>query len=481
MEPAPPPLDYASPERKTWRVGTLVYDRAGLTNVFFWMLWGDFCLNLMDSGVQPSVIPLQLNKYGASLSAIGFLTGTVVEIMSIVMVVIVSTWSDRHRGWLGRRMPFMLYATPPLAICLIALGFSPQLAGWLQHVAPHVFGGIAISSLVVGVISVTMIGYKFFDLFPQSVYYYLFADVIPQKVMGTFATLFRACSTAGVLFFNYVLLKHAEDNPGMICVLAAALYVASFVMLCLMVREGEYPPPRPPERGPLLKRGFETIRRYVNDCYSIRYYWKFYAFSFFFICGLQPFSRFVLFYGRQVTHGDLGRLGKRSLRCAGLSCKWPRLLSIGPVIDRLHPIRAGMIGQALMMASAAAGFYCISGPRSFTLLMSITFIAIALGQGSYASLLPRILPREQYGQFCSATSMLWHFGLMVTLPICGKVMDVMGDRYVFAWFAVSSGVGLVLLYVLYLDWKKLGGDENYVPPTAPTNPPRGFEVVTNRV
>ena len=79
------------------------------------MLWGDFCLNLMDSGVQPNVIPLQLKKYGASMSAIGFLTGSVVELMSIVGVVMISTWSDRHRGRLGRRMPFMLYATPPLA------------------------------------------------------------------------------------------------------------------------------------------------------------------------------------------------------------------------------------------------------------------------------------------------------------------------------------------------------------------------------
>src|SRR4051812_1418214 len=226
---------------KTWHVGSLSYSLPGLVNVFFWMLWGDFCLNLMDSGVQPNVIPLQLKKYGASMSAIGFLTGTVVEIMSIVMVVIISTASDRHRGPLGRRMPFMLYATPPLALCLIALSFSPQIATWLQHTAPHLFGQIAISSLVIGVIAVTMIGYKFFDLFPQSVYYYLFPDVIPQQLMGTFACLFRVVSTLGVLVFNWFLLKHAEDRPGMICLIAAGLYLFAFVMLCVMVREGDYP------------------------------------------------------------------------------------------------------------------------------------------------------------------------------------------------------------------------------------------------
>ena len=64
-----PTLEYATPQEKTWRVGTLTYTRPQLVNVFFWMLWGDFCLNLMDSGVQPNVIPLQLKKYGASMSA----------------------------------------------------------------------------------------------------------------------------------------------------------------------------------------------------------------------------------------------------------------------------------------------------------------------------------------------------------------------------------------------------------------------------
>src|SRR4051812_1796613 len=180
---------------KTWHVGSLSYSLPGLVNVFFWMLWGDFCLNLMDSGVQPNVIPLQLKKYGASMSAIGFLTGTVVEVMSIIGVVVISTWSDRHRGKLGRRMPFMLWATPPLALCLIAMGFSPEIARAVQRWMPGMFGAMAMSSLVIGVIAVTMVGYKFFDLFPQSLYYCLFADVIPQQVMGTFASLFRVCAT----------------------------------------------------------------------------------------------------------------------------------------------------------------------------------------------------------------------------------------------------------------------------------------------
>lgn len=448
---------------KLYRVGTLSYSRGQLANVFFWMLWGDFCLNLMDSGVWPYVIPLQLKKYGASMESIGFLTGTLVEIMSIVMVVVISTWSDRHRGPLGRRIPFMLYSTPPLAICLIAIGFSPHIAHWLQHVFPHYFGGFAITSLVVGVIATTMIAYRFFDLFPQSVYYYLFADVIPPKLMGTFVSLFRVCGTIGVLVFNWKLLKHAEDNPELICSLAGGLYLFAFIMLALMVREGEYPPPEPVRKGPVIERFFDTVRKYIRECYSTAYYWKFYIFGFAYMVGTQVFFRFLVFYGKQMTGGDLDKLGK--INIAASIVQIVVFFSIGPLIDWLHPIRATLAGFVLLLGSSLAGLFLIHGMWTYAVFAVITQGVVAVLQGSYLSLLPRLLPREQYGQFNSANSMLWHFGLMVLFPVCGSFMDRHGYWMVFGWLAGSAVIALIALSLVIQDWKRFGGDEHYVPPT----------------
>src|SRR5437667_10389890 len=106
-ESAAPASPQQVPQSKTWRVGTLIYDRRGLFNVFFWMLWGDFILNIMDSGVGQNIATILLDKHGASKLVIGLVNGTGVQIISTIMVVIISTWSDRHRSWLGRRMPFM--------------------------------------------------------------------------------------------------------------------------------------------------------------------------------------------------------------------------------------------------------------------------------------------------------------------------------------------------------------------------------------
>ncbi|MEI8340818.1 MAG: hypothetical protein WCH43_04675, partial [Verrucomicrobiota bacterium] len=48
---------------KTWQVGTLLYDRRGLTWLFFWLLLGDFCWMLMETSL-PTLLPLSLQSRG---------------------------------------------------------------------------------------------------------------------------------------------------------------------------------------------------------------------------------------------------------------------------------------------------------------------------------------------------------------------------------------------------------------------------------
>jgi hypothetical protein len=105
------------------------------------MLWGDFCLNLMDSGVGSNIATILLDKQGASRLTIGLVTGTGVQIIATIMVVIISTWSDRHRGWLGGGCRSCSGRRPPLAGFLALTGFSPQIDGWLQLHVPGCSAG----------------------------------------------------------------------------------------------------------------------------------------------------------------------------------------------------------------------------------------------------------------------------------------------------------------------------------------------------
>ena len=465
--------DLPTPE-KTWHVGTLVYDRPKLFNVFFWMLWGDFCLNLMDSGVAPNLAIVQLKKYGASATTIGLLTGTAVELMSMIGVAVISTSSDRHRGWLGRRMPYMLWATPPLAIFLAAMGFAPQWAEKVQRAMPGLLGGLSAGGLTITVFAFFYLGYRFFDLFPQSVYYYLWTDVIPHELMGTFACLFRVFATAGTLLFNLLLLKHVEDKPGLICLLAAGLYLVTFLLLCFMVKEGSYPPPEPPPQGTFIERSGRSIARYIRESYSLAFYWKYYLFTLCFMCGFRPFRDFLLLYGKETLKIDLGTYGKIMSVRDGVQVGVFFLL--GPIVDRFHPLRAGLVGYLLMLAAAVGSMLFIHGKWSFAIWVIVTFVCVAVYQGATGALGPRLLPKEAYGQFCSATAFVWHLGLMILTPVLGMIIDRFGNGAVFAWFASFSIVGIVMMFWMYLDWKRLGGDENYRPPLV-REPAPGLDVV----
>src|SRR3954471_17200404 len=104
MTTAAPTVSEQPSVAKTWSVGTLVYNRGQLINVFAWLLWGDFCLYLMDAGVGNNLVPLQLKKFGASNTLIAIVNKSLVELLVLVVCPIVSTWSDRYRSRLGRRI-----------------------------------------------------------------------------------------------------------------------------------------------------------------------------------------------------------------------------------------------------------------------------------------------------------------------------------------------------------------------------------------
>ena len=447
---------------RVWSVGTLNYSVRGLVNVFFWMLWGDFCLQLMDAGVAPSLLTLQLNQQGASNATILLIGTSIVQVTQTVMVPIVSTWSDRHRGPRGRRMPFMLYSTPFIALFLALLGFSPAIARSLHDRSPHLFGLFAVSSLAIALIATANTLYQFFDTFPQSVYYYLWNRRHPRKADGhVCVSLPRLFDRRRVCLQSLSAEALRRSSRGRLR-RRGALYMITFVLLCFMVREGDYPPPEP-RRGGGMERLGQSVRGYVQDCFSHAFYWKIYLYNLFFMVGFVPCSRLLILYAKDDLHINLATYGnimsRRDLVQMGV------FFAPGPIVDFFHPIRAGFVGYVLLLISGAACFLFIHGPTSFAVCVIGLFVAVAVYQGALGALGPRILPKDKYGQFCSANSMVWHLGLAIGVVACGKFVDVVGNRrWIFAWFFVFTLAGMIMMWLVYLDWKKFGGDENYVAP-----------------
>lgn len=472
VHPADPtPSRYDDLGRRVWRVGTLSYTRPQLVGVFFWLLWGDFCLHLMDNGVIPTLVPLQLEAMGASKALIGLIMGTIVNVMYFAIVPVVSTMSDRYRSRIGRRRPFLLFATFPLAVFLVLLGFSQQIARLLQGWLPALLGDVPVLSIALVLAATFFLIVKFFDLFPQSVYYYMWADVVPPEVMGVFGALFRVFYAAGSLVFNYFLIGLAKEHPEEIYLLSAGLYLVAFVLIVVMVREGQYPPPEPVDKSATgegrLAAFLQLSKLYIRECFSNAFWWKFFLMSAAFQAGYQPFVGNLVFVGKEVFGDTPEGLASYGKILAHRDIIWIFIyLGLTPIMLKLHPLKAAIGGLLLMSASALLAFLFVRGPLSFEICTLATFISVALYLGGTQALNPRMLPREKFGQFASAGAMIFRITVALAAFGAGWMLDhVATNRYVFLWLSGFTALGLAMAVLVYRDWKRLGGEEGYVPPT----------------
>ena len=240
MSPSPEQPGDGFHRDRPYRVGTLAYGKLGLVALFAWLLWGDFCFQLMEA-VTPAVIPLKLRSLDAPNWAIALIITTLPGTMNMTVCPWVSYASDRHRGPFGRRIPFILWSLPFLVVFLLLLGFSGQIGHALHARLPGTWG---ISPAGAGIIciGIFMVGFQFFNMFVSSVFWYLFNDVVPHNFLGRFLGLFRVVAGIETMLFNFFIYRHAETHMTEIYIGAALVFGTGMLLMCLKVKEGEYPP-----------------------------------------------------------------------------------------------------------------------------------------------------------------------------------------------------------------------------------------------
>ncbi len=461
MESAPA----ATKAPKLYRVGTLTYTKSGLLQVMFWMLWGDFFFQLMES-VTPALIPLQLRWEGASDTLIGFVSSPA-AIVAVCLYPFIGMQSDRHRGRLGRRRPFLLWCTPPVVLSLVLLGVAKPAGAMLHEVLGWVGGSnFTAAGCTIGWIAVCYVIWVFFNAYITQVYVYLFVDVIPKEVMGKFFGLYRAVGAIGSLAFNRWALGAAEAHTLHVYTLIGLLYASAFYLIVWKVKEGDYPPPPPKKAG----GGLGAAKRYFQECFTHPFYLNFYCLSFFFWASLVPLS-FIVFFATQAGQPGYAPTLGLTLQEFGEIKSWTFLIQIpvffiiGPLLDRFHPIRVSLVGLFLISASYFSCYWLVHGSTSLLVCWTINQGVLAIHLVAWVALTPRLLPRTQFGQFFSANQTFGYMSMIITPPICGWLLGMVRDyRYLFIFCGVCTSLTLVALVVLYFQWKKLGGDLHFTPP-----------------
>jgi MFS-type transporter involved in bile tolerance (Atg22 family) len=427
---------------RTYRAGTLVYTSRQLVLLFAWMLWGDLCYTLMEQ-VMPALLPLSLRDFGASNILVGLVVGTIPELMEVGITPVIATQSDRHRGPRGRRIPFLLWSAPPIAIFMCVTGFAEPIGRWIHDTfMSGGAGGISPTTVIIATLAVASIVFQFANLYVTAIYFYLFNDVVPHECMGRFISLFRVVGAAAAFLFSRFVLGWAEDYRPLIYTGAGALYCSAILLMCWRVKEGEYLPPPPPPTSPRQDSfGVGRVWEYLRESFGYFRLNCLYAARFCYASSAACQNTFAIFLakGLGMSLGDYGK-----------AYSWVWVIAItasvplGYIADKVHPARMVVVGVAHICAMMICAFFVVRGPETFLIMLLLWTSGRAIYEVSYLPLVSAMLPRERFGQFSSAHGIASALGYAFGSYGAGFLLDCVRDyQYIFLWSAAFTGASLL--------------------------------------
>ena len=464
----------------TYKCGTLEYTKRGLVVMCLWILWGETCFTFVEAA-EPSVLPFILKGLGASNLVISVYALTIAQVFGMLLGPIIAVKSDRYRSRFGRRIPFMAFSMPFVVLFMILMGYHMEIGRFFfSHLFAH--SGASQATVTIVLMALLVAGYQLFHLIVNSVYFYLFNDVVPEQFLGRFLAFFRAIGTAMAALFHIFVFPYAQTHSKEILVLTGIVYFVGFTMMILKIKEGQYPPPPPLDKakGSAVVSAVASVRMYMRECFCHKFYWYLYLSSAILNAGFAT-GPFYVFRNLDVglTMREMGAIsGVTTLLCAIL------LVPAGYLVDKKHPVRLGMFALAVsaVLSPLDALFLLNLSHRGALIVMIVTrALGLPFGtiyQATQMPLIMRVLPHSRFGQFCSAmnvvrSAFLLVAGIAAGLFVdglrwwCQDIMHFPDDyyyRFIFLFGLPTIWIAVYLRWKIYKMWLEFGGDDNYLPP-----------------
>jgi maltose/moltooligosaccharide transporter len=465
----------ADSSKTAYEVGTLRYSLTGVLFLFVWLLLGDFCLYLMEA-ILPNVLPLQIKALGGSSSLLTDLLTVSPAVVALTLNPVISTWSDSYRSSWGRRIPFLIAGAPLIAFILMGLGWSDALGRALHRLNPGLF---SLPGIQLVVISVLVVGFFSCNAVVYNLYFALFNDVVPREWMGRFAVMFRVVGTLGTASFNFFVFPYALTHMRLIYTGGGILYAVAYLVMCLKVRESQYPAPaRKSGPGPGM---LFAVGQYFRECFAEPFY-IYYTLSGAFWTVTVAMTPFLLLMSLSLglTTKDIGWIHG----AAGV-LSIPGFLISGVLMERYGALRLYFwmkVGQVIAVSGLTI-FLFMDFSRTWVLIITSTFYVMLLCFNAVLIVVGipinmALLPRERFAQFCSAIALVGGVFGIVGGVTAGFFMDAMmkmctdqdwAYRFAPAWQTVFTALSMICFYKVYRYITDTHGHDlkSFVPPLSP--------------
>jgi len=451
--PSTTPEPITLQQEKVYTAGTLRYDQRQLVMLFVWLMWNDFSITLLEQIGGLNGILMQ--NLGATFTQMALL-GSIGAIICPLINPWVSTWSDRHRGPLGRRRPFLFMATPVMAVFLMLVPFMPDLFNYLQHfpVMARLFSHIPMNGAAFCIgMSGLMCG--LFNAVVMAIFSYLYWDVVPETVLGRFQSLSKIVSLIAGLIWNYFIYGQGEHHPKIVYVGTGTFCLLVYLLSVWKIKEGEYPPPDVHKKGGV----FAPVRAYFVECYSQSFYLWIFVANLLYYLGM-PGGGYQFWYQKLDLKFDLSTIGWINgtsglvTTGAGLLCGF----AIGSFTDRVKGVRLMAPCQLLLALLSLLQYFIVHDKWTFLVticLKSVVCFAYGVVVGAFTV---EVFPREKLGQFCSAQAVFYQLPVnLMGIPVAIFFDHVKNYRLSFLFPAFFGLLSALAYTKVYFNWKKRHG------------------------
>ncbi|MFP4613732.1 MAG: MFS transporter, partial [Spirochaetaceae bacterium] len=387
---------------------------------------GFFTMGLMDP-LYDNYVPVFLSGFLESRALIGTFM-TIDNIMALMLIPIVTAWSDRVRTPMGRRMPFIIVTLP-----LSAIMFALLPSAGMTSLAVFVAG---------------LVGFNLFKQSARGPVVALMPDLIPNEyrseangvinMMGGIAAVVGTLALAPLMDAHLVLPVLGDTSRRLPFIISAVLIVVAAVLLWRTVHEKPMPESGG-ERVPVLKslQQVFTARDRTAVYILIALFLWFCAYW-----GMRPFMTLYVIEYLGLSEGMAG-FSTGMVAVAYLVFAVPSGM-IAHRIGRKRTVRLALAGMALLGVlmftheswTLALGASQRAAVGSFWALLFVFGMCWGAANTNSFPMLWQMAGFKTMGAFTGVYYVFSQAAAIVAPPLTGVIVDAAEFRAIFAVAAV---------------------------------------------